>query len=184
MISVIGSSYGPASTTASQLTCVGRAGNTGQLANAPLDSLRAFYVDRLQTNRKTDREGTWYPVHLRTPVAVSLVLIALAGLLAFVLPRTGSQMGEFPVSGSFDAGATRGFQTAFLRFSNEIRRRYSSEFARRFGMVLSFDVYEGAPVAGADAFGVSLGATRTEESPRTITPGNRVSLGTGFVSDQ
>ena len=37
--------------------------NTGQLANAPLDSLCAFCVDRLQNelNRKTDREGTWYP---------------------------------------------------------------------------------------------------------------------------
>ena len=108
--------------------------------------------------------GASLSVYLRTPVAVSLVLIALAGLLAFVLPRTGSQMGEFPVSGSFDAGATRGFQTAFLRFSNEIRRRYSSEFARRFGMVLSFDVYEGAPVAGADAFERALAEAGTLET--------------------
>ena len=65
------------------------------------------------------------------PLITILLLLLVVGWLGLSLvPRCGTSMAEFPVYGTSDPSAGRIFQDAFLRYSNDIKRVYESQFAR------------------------------------------------------
>src|SRR3954469_396595 len=111
---------------------------------------------------------------IRIPVVLALVAIFLALFLRFLVPRSGSRITEFSVVGSLDSKASLSFQTSFLLLSNEIRQIYVSKFARRFGMALSFDAYEGSPHSGGNLLEEALaeaGALETKAVARFALTG-------------
>jgi hypothetical protein len=93
-----------------------------------------------------------------------LVLLIVGWLLVSLIPRRGTRMAEFPVYGSSDPNASRIFQDAFLRYSNDIKRVYGSQFALRFGIKSSFDALQGSSVPDANIYERALAEARNFET--------------------
>jgi hypothetical protein len=95
---------------------------------------------------------------------IFLVLLGAGWLLLSLVPRRGTRMAEFPVYGSSDPNASRIFQDAFLRCSNDIKRVYTSQLARRYGITVSFDSLQGSAVPDANIYERALAEARNFET--------------------
>ena len=114
----------------------------------------------------TDASGA--SLRMRAPVTLVLVVLFLAWIVRVSLRRRGTRVMTFAVHGCADPGATAGFQDALLTYSNEIKRVYGSQYARRIGIQLFFDDFTGGPVANASVSERALAEARDVDTKAAV----------------
>ena len=140
-------------------------------------------LDRIRHIR--ERLGFAFPVvnglaaaslSARAPLVGIAALLVLAWLLRSVRPRRGTRVRTFGVYGGADPTAPSAFQSALLAYSNEIKRVYGSDYARRAGIQLFFNDFTGSTAAEASTMEQALAETRDVDAKAALTFAFRQSL--------
>jgi hypothetical protein len=156
--------------SASELELDGRIDEAEKAYGAVLTSSNACVRDTAIAGlarfyRLRERLGMSYSVvadlaaisaRMLTPIVLVLLVVVAYWSFVRLVPAKGTRIDGFPVYGSDDLLASKQFQDALLWFANDIKRVYSSEYARNVGITLLFDDLQGDSLKGQSVYDEAL----------------------------